>query len=201
MVSESPAPEGFAAPWLQVAHGRQAFALHRRTFTDTRQKIPLTGITGTNGKTTTSYLIDSMLRAAGNTTALVGTIEYHLADRSSAGGEHHAGIARPLCRILDELRRWAARTPTMEVSSHALDAGARLRASISTRRFSPTSHRIIWITTRRWSEYFAAKRCCSMASTVRRPPRFAVINADDEYGPQARGSARRTQVAPLRARQ
>ena len=41
--------------------------------------LKLVGVTGTNGKTTSSSLIDSILRAAGKTTALIGTIEYHLA--------------------------------------------------------------------------------------------------------------------------
>ena len=45
------------------------------------ERLGLTGITGTNGKTTTGFLIDSVLRAAGTTTALIGTIEYHLAGR------------------------------------------------------------------------------------------------------------------------
>ena len=45
------------------------------------ERIDLIGITGTNGKTTTSYLVDSILRAAGKITALIGTIEYHLAGR------------------------------------------------------------------------------------------------------------------------
>ena len=58
---------------------RQALALASKTFYGKLdEKIPLTGITGTNGKTTTSYLIDSILRTAGKTTMLAGTIEYHL---------------------------------------------------------------------------------------------------------------------------
>jgi len=79
VVSELDAPEGFDKPWIKVSHGRQALALAARRFygyLDT--KIGLTGITGTNGKTTTGYLIDSILRTAGFTTALVGTIEYRL---------------------------------------------------------------------------------------------------------------------------
>ena len=79
VASELPAPDGFVGPWLQVEHGRQALAMASRTFygrLDTR--VALTGITGTNGKTTTGFLIDSILRAAGKITALIGTIEYRL---------------------------------------------------------------------------------------------------------------------------
>ena len=81
VVSESEAPEG-VAPWIAVEHGRQALAIASRSFYGRPDEhIGLTGITGTNGKTTTSYLLDSVLRAAGRTTALIGTIEYHLAGR------------------------------------------------------------------------------------------------------------------------
>ncbi|HWD99616.1 MAG TPA: Mur ligase domain-containing protein, partial [Bryobacteraceae bacterium] len=81
VISELPQPEGLSSPpssftWIQVAHGRHALALAARAFYgNLDRKIALTGITGTNGKTTTSFLIDSILRAAGKTTALVGTIE------------------------------------------------------------------------------------------------------------------------------
>src|SRR5580704_15535075 len=83
--SEAPGPGGgnlFTAPWIQVAHGRQALAIASRNFYGKPdERLGLTAITGTNGKTTTGFLIDSVLRAAGYTTALIGTIEYHLGDR------------------------------------------------------------------------------------------------------------------------
>src|SRR4051794_26134267 len=82
VVSEQPPPPDFDGPWIQVEHGRQALAIAAGNFyhhPDRRLKI--CGITGTNGKTTTTYLIDSILHAAGLTTALVGTIEYRLAGR------------------------------------------------------------------------------------------------------------------------
>jgi UDP-N-acetylmuramoyl-L-alanyl-D-glutamate--2,6-diaminopimelate ligase len=82
VVSELPPPEGFGGLWLEVEQGRHALASAARAFYGfPDRRIALTGITGTNGKTTTSYLIDSILRAAGHTTALIGTIEYHLAGR------------------------------------------------------------------------------------------------------------------------
>ncbi len=63
-----------------MEHGRQALALAARNFYGAPdERLLLTGITGTNGKTTIAYLLDSILRAAGKTTALVGTIEYHVA--------------------------------------------------------------------------------------------------------------------------
>ncbi|MEI9976547.1 MAG: Mur ligase family protein [Ignavibacteriota bacterium] len=93
VVAESPAPEDLAARWVEVDHGRQTLALASRNFYGKPdERLGLTGITGTNGKTTTAYLIDSVLRAAGKTTAMIGTIEYHVAGRSSCR-EHDARIA------------------------------------------------------------------------------------------------------------
>ena len=82
VVGEAEAPADLAASWIQVEHGRHALAMASWAFyghPDSRLEI--CGITGTNGKTTTAFLIDSILRAAGHTTALIGTIEYHLANR------------------------------------------------------------------------------------------------------------------------
>src|SRR5947209_11329676 len=57
VVSESPAPPDFAGRWIQVAHGRQALSRAARNFFGRPdERLFLTGITGTNGKTTTSYL-------------------------------------------------------------------------------------------------------------------------------------------------
>src|SRR5277367_319097 len=66
VVSELAPPADVDFPWIQVRHGRQALALAARSFYgNLDRKLSLTGITGTNGKTTTSYLMDSILRAAG----------------------------------------------------------------------------------------------------------------------------------------
>src|SRR5438067_9020593 len=70
--------EGVA--WARVQHGRRALAaMSARYFGEPARKLQLSGITGTNGKTTTTFLLESILQAAGNKTVLVGTIEYHVA--------------------------------------------------------------------------------------------------------------------------
>ena len=62
--------------WAQVVHGRRALArLSANFYKRPAERIANTGITGTNGKSTTAFLIDSILRAAGRKTALLGTIE------------------------------------------------------------------------------------------------------------------------------
>src|SRR5215467_6218048 len=120
VVSELPAPLEFEGSWIEVEHGRQALALAARNFYKRPdERVAVTGITGTNGKTTTSYLIDSILRAASKTTALVGTIEYHLGDRILPA-VNTTPESLDLYRLLAELEQIKGTFATMEASSHAL---------------------------------------------------------------------------------
>src|ERR1035438_3696260 len=67
-------------PVLEVEHGRRALAQASAAFFGhPERKLAATGITGTNGKTTTAFLLEALLNAAARTTVLVGTIEYHVA--------------------------------------------------------------------------------------------------------------------------
>ena len=85
VVSELSKPEDFEGVWIEVEHGRQALALAAKRFSGaTDERLCLTGITGTNGKTTTAFLTDAILRSSGRVTALVGTIEYRLAGEALA---------------------------------------------------------------------------------------------------------------------
>src|SRR5580658_2984738 len=128
VASESDAPGDLRAQWIEVEHGRQALALASRNFYGKPdERIGLTGITGTNGKTTTGFLIDSVLRAAGHVTALIGTIEYHLGDRVLPA-VNTTPESLDLVRLFAELLSGAGPCPaqlsaTMEVSSHALELG------------------------------------------------------------------------------
>ena len=67
-------------PVLQVEHGRRALAQASAAFFGHPERtLAATGITGTNGKTTTAFLTEALLNAAARTTILIGTIEYHVA--------------------------------------------------------------------------------------------------------------------------
>src|ERR1035438_6442001 len=123
IAGESEPPQDLASRWIQVEHGRQALALASRTFYGKPdERLGLTGITGTNGKTTTGFLVDSVLRAAGHVTALVGTIEYHLAGRVLPA-VNSTPESLDLARIFAELAAAGGTHATMEVSSHALALG------------------------------------------------------------------------------
>src|SRR5438105_12688237 len=84
VVSDSatqPAKPGI--PWLQVRHGRRALAaLSANFFGHPALKLKITGITGTNGKTTTAFLLSQILKVAGRgEPVLIGTIEYQFAGK------------------------------------------------------------------------------------------------------------------------
>ena len=180
VVSESPRPEGFAGQWIQVEHGRRALALAARAFYDRPdERLAITGITGTNGKTTTSYLLDSILRAAGKTTALLGTIEYRFG-ATSVTAVNTTPESLELFRLFAGLEAAGGTHVTMEVSSHALALarvyGIRFHTAVFTNltRDHLDYHRTM-------EDYFAAKRMLFEGAGAA-PPCWAVLNYDDAYG-------------------
>src|SRR6202158_816502 len=71
-------PENVA--WAQVPHGRRALAgVSANFYGCPAKKLAVVGITGTNGKSTTAFIVEAILSSAGRKSALVGTIEYHVA--------------------------------------------------------------------------------------------------------------------------
>lgn len=178
VVSDRPKPGGFGGPWLQVTHAREALALAARNFYNRPdESIALTGVTGTNGKTTSTLLIDSVLRTAGKVTALVGTIEYHLGGRVLPA-VNTTPESLDLFRMFDELREMGGTHATLEASSHALDLGRIYAMRFHTAGFTNlTRDHLDYHHT--MEAYFDAKQ---LLFTPRSgpPPRFAVLNADDE---------------------
>ncbi len=179
VVSELDAPADFVGQWIRVEHGRRALATAAKNFYGSPdERILLTGITGTNGKTTTSYLIDSILRTAGHTTALVGTIEYHLAGRVMKAA-NTTPESLDLFRILAELEREGGRAATMEASSHALALGRTWGLHFHTAVFSNLTRDHLDFHGDMES-YFAAKRML-FAPEYGDAPKHAVLNYDDPW--------------------
>jgi len=180
VVSESGCPPGpRVSRWIQVEHGRQALALAARNYYGKPdERLGLTGITGTNGKTTTAYLIDSVLRAAGHTTALVGTIEYHLAGRVLPA-VNTTPESLDLVRLFAELEGAGGSHATLEVSSHGLALGRVYGLHFHTAVFTNlTRDHLDFHGT--MESYFAAKQTL-FEGAGGPPPEFAVLNRDDEY--------------------
>jgi UDP-N-acetylmuramoyl-L-alanyl-D-glutamate--2,6-diaminopimelate ligase len=188
VVSELPQPEGFDSPWIQVKHGRHALALAARAFYGNLDRtIALTGITGTNGKTTTGFLIDSILRAAGKTTALIGTIEYRLGSEVLPAA-NTTPESLDMHRLLARLDSIGGTHATMEVSSHALALGRVYGLDFHTAVFTNLTRDHLDFH-RTMEDYFAAKRLL-FAGSGGPAPRYAVINRDDEWGRKLEGGAR-----------
>jgi len=182
VVSEFAAPEGFTGNWIEVEHGRQALALAARNFyRHPDERVSITGITGTNGKTTTSYLIDSILRAAGKTTALIGTIEYRLGAKVLPA-VNTTPESLDIYRLLSELEGIGGSFATMEASSHALALGRTYGMHFHSAVFTNlTRDHLDFHQT--MENYFAAKEMLFTGAGAPAPG-FAVINRDDPYGPK-----------------
>jgi UDP-N-acetylmuramoyl-L-alanyl-D-glutamate--2,6-diaminopimelate ligase len=180
VISESDAPDDFRGLWLTATHGRHALAVASgRFYNHPDRHIHLFGITGTNGKTTTGYLLDSIFRQAGKTTALVGTIEYRLAGRTLPA-INTTPESTDLFALFDELRQEGGTHATMEVSSHALALGRVHAMEFHTAVFTNLTRDHLDFH-RTMEEYFAAKQSLFLMEGAA-GPRFAVINHDDEWG-------------------
>jgi UDP-N-acetylmuramoyl-L-alanyl-D-glutamate--2,6-diaminopimelate ligase len=175
--SEQPR-EGVA--WAVVPHGRRALArLSANFYKRPAERIAITGITGTNGKSTTAFLVESILTAGGRKSALVGTIEYHVAGKVLPA-PHTTPEALELNRILNEALGHGATDVVMEVSSHALAQQRVFGLPFDVAVFTNLTrdHLDYHIT---MDEYFTAKRVLFEGCGTE-APRVAVTNLDDEYG-------------------
>ncbi|MGB6131161.1 MAG: UDP-N-acetylmuramoyl-L-alanyl-D-glutamate--2,6-diaminopimelate ligase [Acidobacteriaceae bacterium] len=168
--------------------GRRAMAaIAANFFGHPERLLKLSGVTGTNGKTTTAFVLDAMLNSAGRTTVLVGTIENHV-----AGAVRPAPHTTPESRDLLELWREGvdagASEAVMEVSSHALAQGRVYGLPYDVAIFTNlTQDHLDYHGT--MENYFAAKRMLFDGENGA-VPRAAVINADDAYGARLVPAAR-----------
>lgn len=184
VVSDRPAPAGFREPWLQTPHGRFALATASRNFFGRPdERLRVTAVTGTNGKTTSTLLIDSIFRADGKVTGLVGTVEYHLAGRILPA-VNTTPESLDLFKMMNELEQAGGAHFTFEASSHALDLGRVHGMTVHSAGFTNfTRDHLDYHGT--MDAYFAAKQ---LLFTPRSgpPPRFAVLNTDDEASDKLR---------------
>jgi UDP-N-acetylmuramoyl-L-alanyl-D-glutamate--2,6-diaminopimelate ligase len=192
VASEDVAPADLPpnVPWIRVPESRQTLAITAANFFGhPAQALQLIGVTGTNGKTTTTSLIDSVLRASGAKTGLFGTIAYH-----TPLGEYPAPNTTPesldLQRFFAEIRDAGGSYAVMEASSHALVMdrlwGCHFQAAVFTNltREHLDFHK-------NFEDYFAAKRRL-FEGTGAGAPEVAVLNADDTYSARLIGLAKQT---------
>lgn len=196
VVTDSPtekAREGVA--WALVPHGRRALArLSANFYKRPAERIAVTGITGTNGKSTTAFLIESILTAAGRKSALLGTIEYHVVGHVYPA-PHTTPEGLELARLFNEALALGATDAVMEVSSHALAQERVFGVPFDVAVFTNlTRDHLDYHKT--MDEYFAAKRVLFEGCGTD-APRTAVTNLDDEYGAKLAGFSRKRSALVL----
>ena len=180
VVSESERPAEFSGGWLQVENVRRAMAqaateVHRHP----SRELQLVGITGTNGKTTTAYLIASIPEAAGEEVAMTGTVEYQLGpERRKA--ERTTPEATDMQRMLREAVDIGCKTAVMEASSQAMDFYRCDGLEYAVAVFSNlTRDHLDYHKT--MENYWVAKQRL-FDGRLGTKPRVSVINVDDPYG-------------------
>ncbi|MCG6926455.1 MAG: UDP-N-acetylmuramoyl-L-alanyl-D-glutamate--2,6-diaminopimelate ligase [Acidobacteria bacterium] len=177
VVSEQPPRAG--VPWVRVRDAREALALLSAAVLDhPGRKLDLVGVTGTNGKTTTAFMIDSAVRESGETSGLVGTVDYRIGDRV-AEAARTTPESSDLQSLLREMVDAGCRRAVLEVSSHALALkrvhGLAFRVAVFTNlsRDHLDFHEDM-------ESYFAAKRI--LFDALLREDGHAVVNVDDDHG-------------------
>jgi UDP-N-acetylmuramoyl-L-alanyl-D-glutamate--2,6-diaminopimelate ligase len=169
---------------IEVADSRRALALLAgRFFGDPSSRLRLTGVTGTNGKTTATYLIRQILRAAGRRVGLLGTVAYEI-EEERRSAPNTTPDALTLQRLLAEMADRGIEEAVMEVSSHALELDRVVGCEFDAAVFTNLSqdHLDFHGTLER---YFAAKERLffELGPATRKPgPQKAVINGDDPWG-------------------
>jgi UDP-N-acetylmuramoyl-L-alanyl-D-glutamate--2,6-diaminopimelate ligase len=150
--------------------------LAARLYGDPANDLLMLGVTGTNGKTTASYLIDGGLRAAGYRTGLIGTVETRIGGRA-VKSNRTTPEAPDLQALLAVMREDGVGAVAMEVSSHALAYGrtAGIRYSVAAFTNLTQDHLDFHADL---EDYFEAKAKLFTAGYTR----FSVVNTDDAYG-------------------
>lgn len=146
------------------------------------ERMKTHAVTGTNGKTTTSYLVDSILRETGLKTGVVGTLGYRLADRREPG-DRTSPESLDLARLMSAMVEVGVEVVTMEVSSHALVLKRTTGLKLDTATLTNLSrdhldfHGSL-------EEYAAAKRKLFdlLNDDAWKPGATAVVNEDDDFG-------------------
>jgi UDP-N-acetylmuramoyl-L-alanyl-D-glutamate--2,6-diaminopimelate ligase len=178
--------------WIELASGSERRSLAQvaaNWYGHPADVMKLVGVTGTNGKTTTTFLVDSILRVSGHLTGLIGTTGYRT-PQGSREARNTTPESLDLHRMFAEVRDRGGGHVVLEASSHALAMerlwGCHFAVAIFTNltRDHLDYHKTL-------GDYFAAKQLL-FRGTGAGAPDVAVINADDTYAAQLGGLASRT---------
>jgi len=177
IISENPPPPEFAPIWIQVEDAREALALCAENFYGhPSREIKVVGITGTKGKTTVSYLLENILKAAHLQPGVIGTVSYRGPGLSSPA-ERTTPEASDLQRYLKILVDHGATHCLMEISSHALELKRVKGINFAVTIFTNLSGEHLDYHQTMENYYQAKKKLFTLYSS-----RMAVINYDDPWG-------------------
>ena len=166
---------------LKVSDARRTMAIASAEFYNhPSQQLKVVGITGTNGKTTTAFMVRAMMEAAGITAGLLGTVQYRIGQRVIPAARTTPESV-DIQEMMSQMLRAGCAGVSMEVSSHALDQSRVAGVDFDVAVFTNLSqdhldyHRTM-------ENYFASKtKLFSALGTMRKGGR-AVVNADNSYG-------------------
>ncbi len=175
-----------------VEHGRRALAeASAAVMGHPERRLALSAVTGTNGKTTTAFLLEAMLRSVRRTCVLIGTIETHVGDEVRVS-PHTTPESRDVLAIFADGVKAGATEAVMEMSSHALEQERVWGLPVDVAIFTNlTQDHLDYHET--MEAYFAAKTRL-FEGVGAPPPRVAVLNADDPYGERLVAIAGQSQV-------
>ena len=180
VISELVSPNESVPAWIQVDSARAALALSAAAVHGhPSERLKLVGVTGTNGKTTTAHLIDSIIRASQGTSAIFGTISHRVANESAVAlntTPESSDIQRMLARAVAA----GCRSAVMEVSSHAIELHRADALKFAVAVFTNLTRDHLDFH-RTMEDYFAAKEKL-FTGALGSQPGASIINVDDEYG-------------------
>lgn len=172
-------------PRVKVADARSFMGRMAAAFNgDPTASLPLIGITGTNGKTTTTYLIEAIMAEAGLPAAVLGTISYRFG-KATIEASHTTPESTELQTAFRQLKEAGAQAFVMEVSSHALEQKRVDGCHFDVGIFSNLTRDHLDYHTNMENYLEAKLRLFTdlLRPTELKPHRHAVINMDDRYGP------------------
>lgn len=180
IVAETAPPEDVKTPWVHVKNSRVALAeMSADLFGDPAASLVTAGVTGTNGKTTTAFLLHHLLNHAQMRCGLLGTVVYDIGGQLRAS-THTTPESLELQGLLSDMVKNGCRAMAMEVSSHALDQHRAHRVDFNAAIFTNlTQDHLDYHGT--MEEYFKAKaRLFAIAAAS--PKGKLIINVDDKWG-------------------
>jgi UDP-N-acetylmuramoyl-L-alanyl-D-glutamate--2,6-diaminopimelate ligase len=200
ILGEGPASVPLSIPYVEVEDARLALSyLATEIYGNPSHSMLVVGVTGTSGKTTTTYLIEAILQADGHRVGVVGTVNFRFGEKIYPSTHTTPGPVE-LQRLLGEMKADGCTAVVMEVSSHALKQKRTAQIAFNAMVFSNLTPEHLDFHPD-MEDYFRSKAMLftdyvSYALTARKRP-IAVLNADDEYGARIAEELRKRGAPPF----